>query len=193
MKVVAERLLLAVAALVMLGFGYINAGLNTYLPTVTSDQDVWAGQAKDLTWFALLAGWSLAMIVCVGFPRRAGGSFWRAKGSEAGAVVQGLSGLVAAAGVGLAAAILFNITPWDLGESPCRYVGSCWPNEPQMYSRMVPGLIGALAMFVMACLVLWVPWWIRVLTPVVLWVAAVITLHAIWVPVLLPIFTGPPR
>ncbi|GAB3935135.1 hypothetical protein GCM10029976_045050 [Kribbella albertanoniae] len=180
-----------VAAVVLLGFGYINAGLNTYLPHVTNDQSVRPGQAKDTTWFVLLAVWSLAMLVCAGFPER-GRSFWRARGWAVGAVVQGLSGLIAAVGVGMAAA-LYNIGPADLEENPCRYAGSCWPHDPQLYAWMVPGLIGALAMFVMGCLVLWVPWWIRVLTPVVLWVAAVLTLHAIWVPVLMPIFTGPPR
>jgi hypothetical protein len=193
-KVVAERLLIAVAALVMLGFGFVNSGLNTYLPYVdVVDQGVRWGQPKDVTWFALLAAWSIVMIVCAGFPRRDGrASFWVAKGKEGPAVVQGLSGLIAAGGVGLASAV-FNIMPLDTEDFPCRYAGSCWPHDPEMYAWAAPGLIGALAMFVMACLVLWVPWWIRALTPVVLWVAAVFTLHAIWVPQLLPIFTGPPR
>ncbi|WP_405055803.1 hypothetical protein OG474_24035 [Kribbella sp. NBC_01505] len=181
------------AAVVLLGFGYVSLGLNTYLPDVdVTDQSVRPGQARDTTWYVMFAVIVVAMIVCTGTPRRAGRSFWTAKGPVGPAVVQAVSGLIALVGV-LIAAAFFNILPADLEESPCRYGGSCWPHDPQMYASAVPGLIGALALFVMGCLVVWVPWWVRALTPVVLWVAAVLTLHAIWVPVLLPIFTGPPR
>ncbi len=137
--------LAVLAAAVLVGFGYINSGLNTYLPHVSNDQSVRPGQAKDTTWFVLLAVWSVAMFLSAGFPE--GGL--NAKGWAGGAVVQGLSGLIAAAGVCLAGA-LFNIGPADLEENPCRYAGSCWPHDPQLYAWIAPGLVGALAMVVMA-------------------------------------------
>jgi hypothetical protein len=190
---VVEGLLLLAAGVAMLAFGLISTGVTAYLPSVdTIDLEVRQPTYQGNSWAWWIAAWSLAMIVSTGRPRlHESSSFWSARGSAGGAVAQAIAGLIAIGGTGLAA-VLFNSGPLD-PEIICAHVtDGCWPRQAQLYVDLAPGVLGGVAMLVMACLVVNLPWWIRAVTPALLWVGVLGVEYLLWDSYLMPIFEGQP-
>ncbi|TCC47614.1 hypothetical protein E0H75_22885 [Kribbella capetownensis] len=161
-----------------------------YLPQVDPRLDgigtVSARQPPDIDfrWIINALIFAMLLILVTGLPvRRATGA-----GSLPGAVAQAIGGLVVCFWA-LASAALINLAYF--GEH-CTYA-ACWPMYEQLAATLVPGLLTALAMIVMANLVNRLAWWIRTLVPVVVWLGTVLIQHAVWTSYLLNLFEGPPR
>ncbi|MDX6282236.1 MAG: hypothetical protein QOH03_3307, partial [Kribbellaceae bacterium] len=112
------------------------------------------------------------------------------RGSYKTATFQGLGAFVVAGGMGAGDAI-GNVFRFSGEGDRCTYP-SCWPLHEQTAALLAPGLLAGAAMFAMAVVVRWVPWWVRAGVPVVLWVLALTAQHLVW-DSLAPIFEGPPR
>jgi hypothetical protein len=188
-----EGVLLVLAGLGMFLFGYANCVFMSYLGDVDPKGDsYWFQESVDSTWIWWLVVFSLVVVASAGLPRRAGRSAWVARGSVAGAVGQGIGGVFALAGTGIATAFM-NLTNFG-PDSVCNYPANyCWPQVPQAWAMAVPGLLGGVVMLAMACLVTRLPWWIRATTPALLWAVAIVTQYQLWEPYMMPILTGPPR
>ncbi|MEV6411795.1 hypothetical protein [Kribbella sp. NPDC051718] len=183
-----ETGLLIAAGAGLLSFGWVGMGLNQYLGQVDPSQDAqgvtYHGQPVDRTWVLLVVWMSLTLVAATGLPRRNG------KGSLTGAIFQGLGGLIAAAGMGVAE-VISNVFRFSGAGDRCTYP-SCWPLQQQTAALLGPGVLAGLSMVVMAFLVRLLPWWVRAAVPVVLWLAALVAQHLVW-GTWLPIFQAPPR
>jgi hypothetical protein len=75
-------------------------------------------------------------------------------------------------------------------DTTCRYEG-CWPMTMQTFAAAAPTALLGAAMVTAALVRL--PWMVRRWSPVALWVVLLTVQRALWDPVLLPLFMGPPR
>jgi hypothetical protein len=185
-----EPVVLAIGVLGLLVFGYLSFGFHGSLPQVDPSQGskgvTRAGTGIDGQWVVWLIVSALTTVAAAGLPVADARA---SRGSVRGAVVQGIGGLVVGGWTVVAAQLTFYFSgPGD----GCTY-SSCWPLHEQAAAFVVPGVVTGLVMIAMALLVNRLPWSIRVLVPVVVWVAAVVAQYAIWTSYLLPIFEGPPR
>ncbi|GAA1569675.1 hypothetical protein GCM10009789_23920 [Kribbella sancticallisti] len=186
----AEVVVLVVAAVGLVVFGYLSLGFHSSLPRVDPSQlghgVTYSGSGLDSQWAWCVLISSVTMIAAAGLPTA---RLWASRGSIRGAVVQGVGGLVVAGWTGVVSQLTFYFTgPGD----NCTYA-SCWPLKEQAAAFVVPGVLTGIVMIVMACLVNRLPWSVRALTPVVVWIATLLVQHAVWTSYLLPIFEGPPR
>ncbi|WP_253774318.1 hypothetical protein [Goodfellowiella coeruleoviolacea] len=185
---VAGVLVGVIAVVGLLVFGLASLGLQSALPWVDPrPRHRVSGSGLDRQWAWCVVVTSVTIIAAAGLPI---GKAWAGRGSAAGAVLQGIGGVVVA---GWTAAVtrvmgIYLFVPEDY----CLYP-SCWPNNHQMVASLVPGVLTGLVMITMAMLVTRLRWWIRALVPVVVWVAALLIQYAVWTSYLLPIFEGPPR
>lgn len=213
-----QALVLAVAAVGLLAFGWAEAGLNTYLTVVDPRGGADSGKPADLTWVAIVAWLLLTLIAAAGLPRRsrraagdgaggggadgaagggevggggAGGGLRRARGGGGAAAVQLIGGVVVIGGTLLAYLVTH---PYTFGgpDTPCNYA-SCWPLWPQALGLTAPGLAAGVVSIVMALLVNRCPWLTRAVVPAAVWLVLLLLQNVLWDPYLLPIFQGPPR
>jgi hypothetical protein len=176
MAVMAARVVGAVFALVgLLAFGWVEAGLNTYLMVVDPRGGVDPGTSLDLEW-AGLGLWLLATLVVAV--------------AVGGIAVPVVGGVIVVGGTLLAYLV---IHPYTFGgpDTPCTYA-SCWPLVPQAVALTAPGLAAGLALIVTGLMVNRGSWLIRVVTPGGLWLVLFVVQNAIWHPYLMPVFQAPP-
>jgi hypothetical protein len=193
-KVAGETAWLVAASVVLVFFGMAAGNLSGYLAEVrpaAGGPRVWEANPLDAGWVQTLAVTSLALFAVVGFPH-AGRRWWRARGGVAGAIVQGLGGLWVAGGTVAAHLFLAGLYRLDPTEVTCVYPPTCWPERPQALAHSIPGVLAGMTMVLMAVLFRRLPWWVRGLLPVLVWVAAVALQYAVLAPRLVPIFEGPP-
>ncbi|GEA87313.1 hypothetical protein Q760_07920 [Cellulomonas cellasea DSM 20118] len=127
----------------------------------------------------ILASLALAAAACPGLTTR-----WSPPRRGA----QAAGGVVVALGTWLGHAVSRALST-GYTDTPCRYDG-CWPSTPQTLAAAAPTVLLGVAMVVVACLP-W-PWAVRRWAPVLTWVVLLGVQRALWEPVLLPLFVGPP-
>jgi hypothetical protein len=101
--------------------------------------------------------------------------------------------LVAAVATGVVTAVASWVGAMWLFAPPDRCVyASCWPADAQAIAIATPGLLTAVSLGAAALLVRKVSWSVRALAPAGVWFAAVLLLHVVWAPWLLPVFQASP-
>lgn len=186
-----EVALLTIGALGLIVFGYLCLGFETALPRVDPSQVghgvTYHGSGLDRTWLVIVLISSLTMVLITGLPVS---GVW-SRGTLRGAIAQGIGGAVIAcwsAGMPVFLSAFYFMGPDDR----CTYP-SCWPLHEQQLASAIPGVVTGIAMFVMALLLNKLPWSVRALTPVVLWIALLLIQYWVWTTHLIGIFEGPPR
>jgi hypothetical protein len=187
----SEAGLLLIGAFGLVIFGYCSLGLEFALPNVDprkgslrpTDAWGWTGQ-----WFLVVVITAVTLLLVSGLPF---GSLRSGRGSLRGAIAQGLGGAVVGCWT-FAVGELTKSLYFTGSNDECTYLG-CWPVDQEKWAFVVPGLLTAVVMIVMALLVTRLAWWIRALVPVVVWIGGVVAQYWIWMTYLLPIFEGPPR
>ncbi|MFC5056573.1 hypothetical protein [Saccharothrix xinjiangensis] len=176
----------AVAGLAV--FGFASLGLHSALPHVDPRPgDTTYPGGLDWQWFWCVVLTSSTIAATAGLPV---GGVRSGRGSAGTAVLQGIGGAAVAGWVVVVGQVMG--VPYFGPDDRCAYP-SCWPSDEQTVAFVVPGVLTGLVMITMALLVNRLPWWIRALTPVVVWVAALLVQYAVWTSYLLPIFEGSPR
>lgn len=170
-------------------FGFASLGFQSALPHVDPrpGNTTYRGGGLDWQWVWCVVVTSLTIAATAGLPV---GKAWSGRGSAGNAVLQGIGGAVVAGWIVVVSQVtgIYYFGPDDR----CTYP-SCWPTDEQAVAFVVPGVLTGLVMITMALLVNRLRWWIRALTPVVVWVAALLIQYAVWTSYLSPIFEGPPR
>ena len=131
------------------------------------------------SWWVVVALIALGMVVA---PQ------WRRAGVD---VTQLLAGLVLVT-LPWPARAFWDSLPFATGDTHCR-VASCWPMHEQSLLVVAPLVLAGALMLLASLLASRVPWQLRVLVPVVVWLVAVIGLAATWDSHFIPIFQGPPQ
>ncbi|ONI67397.1 hypothetical protein BWI15_30155 [Kribbella sp. ALI-6-A] len=182
-----EMTLLVVAGAAVLPFGLASLTFGDRLaqvdPTSVAVDRIRPGEPIDLLWIWLLMYAAAIVVLLAGVPRP--GPLWSARGSLRGAVVQAVGGLVVAGET-----FAVHYAGFYFGD--CTYAG-CWPWTEQAAALAAPGVSAGLAMLVMAVLVCEVPWWVRAVVPLVVFLTTLTVQYAVWDAYLVPIFQAPPR
>jgi hypothetical protein len=184
--------LLTLGAIGLVVYGYLCLGFEASLDQVDPSQlghgVTYHGSGMDRLWILIVLITSVTMVFVTGLPMA---GLRSGRGSLRGAIAQGIGGAVIAcwtAGMSVLLSAFYFMGPDDR----CTYP-SCWPLHEQQAAFVVPGVLTGLAMFVMALLVNKLPWVARALTPVILWITALVLQQWVWTTYLTEIFEGPPR
>jgi hypothetical protein len=186
-----EVCLLVLGAIGLLAFGYLCLGFHSALPQVDPRRATEGAKDTEFglggTWTVLVLISSLTLILISGLATT---DLRSSRGTLRGAIAQGLGGSVVAcwsvAIPKLTSSFYFTGT-----DDSCTYAG-CWPLHQQEFASAVPGVLTGMVMLVMAFLVNKLPWSVRALTPVAVWVTTLLIQHWVWASYLLPIFERSP-
>ena len=172
------------AAVVALGLSAVLLGAGTaalstlYLPMVDGRAlghgVTILGQQIDTAWGFIGALTALGMVACAGLP-----VMRDAARSLSGAFGQGFGGVIVA---GSPLLVLLLVKTAGLSSGNCCFHESRWPLGEQTAALVFPSVLAGLLMVVAALLVRRIHWWVRAVTPALVWVAALVVQHAVWSP-----------
>lgn len=137
----------------------------------------------DATWLAMAAVTVVGLLASAGLPRIG------QSGSTVGSAVGQAAAALAAASGTLIGASLGNI--WLYGPQDRCVFANCWPADAQAAAAAFPGVLVAALLMVMAVLVARVTWRTRAVVPAAAWLVSIVTLRALWEPLLVPVFQAP--
>jgi hypothetical protein len=85
----------------------------------------------------------------------------------------------------------FDSLPFATPDTSCRLT-SCWPLGQQSLLVIAPLLLTGVTMIGCGLAARGLPWRLRIGAPALVWLATAVALAAVWDPVLIPYFQGPP-